>query len=1102
MLIHFARHMEDIALAALPREIESEDESDAATNDTSGNASEVDEMATKAGDMVEAQYLRDIESGDTKLEQLLPDAAARAASSKESANMEQNNNSFAAPRPPLLAGLPDMISSDTSGKQRYPIKHHDRQNDSGPTVETVVPITSEGVGRNTRTQIRKMPNHAISHLRVWLEANQDNPYPDQDTRIALAQECGITEGQVRACLTNMRARSLPLRHDEPSYAGSAIDDNDSGLDSDNEESEYDALAAQSPPPAINSLDGRPYLLPSEDSLPDLNPVVHRLPTQKLTHKEHTKSRACCLNCRKRRIVCSEKHPECIQCAKVGLRCQYPKKHQKPIDRALPAPQPFSPRTSPLLAAQHAKDAASGLSGSLEEDADVEPLDFGSGTLENTESRSSRPEISTHDFKVEEIEGIEVAYPSFSARSTPRTTAVEGALQNDDIIKCLCGFLSDDGYTVLCEDCDSWQHVQCYYGPGEVQIPDDHRCIDCDPRPIDQNVAAKRQRLRTKAMAASQRRHTTTMKNVTDRDPASALSGRLEEDEGLTPLDLDLGLDNRSDTEKSRSQSKYEGVPIEERRNDMRRVNFTNDDLDESDVGLSNSTSIRQHNSTLIADTYIAASQLDPEKMFASKLRPKHLADDFASLPEREGEDDEPPRPEHQFTEPAQESSNVKRTSRGRVKRPTKTGCLTCRKRHINCNGERPICSNCSKSKRQCEGYNPRVVAKTSATNLLHQRIQEMREASVVSHSYEDIQSPILHDGTVSDVKRTGDLAVAGVDGITASKLGATLSTDENVYQEEETDEEGDEPRYCYCNEVSYGNMVACDNDDCPREWFHLACVKLDKAPAGRTKWFCSDECKEFHAKSKHKPTKSAPIPQAYTPQQKAAIFQLQSLLSVDRNAAIQMLESHNWDPQTAVNAYYSSGSSRTPTMSNRMSLLNEPEIEERSSVHIPSTASYLKTIRKHKQSRLLPIGHSHCLSAEQEQGIVRPGSPPPIIASRKMRASCDPCARSKIKCSKEKPQCSRCSQMGIDCNYSPSRRLGKPRATTPSPEDRTEHFQDLRDPRAARVSVVSPNPDPDPIRPSTPLLRVWACEGCEAQNNFDASGNECWNCGAVGKYHE
>ncbi|KAF2830459.1 hypothetical protein CC86DRAFT_161762 [Ophiobolus disseminans] len=86
----------------------------------------------------------------------------------------------------------------------------------------------------------------------------------------------------------------------------------------------------------------------------------------------------------------------------------------------------------------------------------------------------------------------------------------------------------------------------------------------------------------------------------------------------------------------------------------------------------------------------------------------------------------------------------------------------------------------------------------------------------------------------------------------SSATSSIAPDQENEYQEVESDEDGDEPRYCYCNEVSYGNMVACDNDDCPREWFHLACVNLDKAPVGRTKWFCSDECKEHHAKTKTK----------------------------------------------------------------------------------------------------------------------------------------------------------------------------------------------------------------------------------------------------------
>ncbi|QGA17711.1 hypothetical protein EYB26_005386 [Talaromyces marneffei] len=68
-------------------------------------------------------------------------------------------------------------------------------------------------------------------------------------------------------------------------------------------------------------------------------------------------------------------------------------------------------------------------------------------------------------------------------------------------------------------------------------------------------------------------------------------------------------------------------------------------------------------------------------------------------------------------------------------------------------------------------------------------------------------------------------------------------------EEEESSREGDdeddesEPRYCYCNQVSFGEMVACDNDACPTEWFHLSCVGLAKPPGRNVKWYCT-ECKE------------------------------------------------------------------------------------------------------------------------------------------------------------------------------------------------------------------------------------------------------------------
>ncbi|CAH1401017.1 unnamed protein product [Nezara viridula] len=46
----------------------------------------------------------------------------------------------------------------------------------------------------------------------------------------------------------------------------------------------------------------------------------------------------------------------------------------------------------------------------------------------------------------------------------------------------------------------------------------------------------------------------------------------------------------------------------------------------------------------------------------------------------------------------------------------------------------------------------------------------------------------------------------------------------------------DEPTYCLCDQISYGEMILCDNDLCPIEWFHFVCVSLTTKPKG--KWFC------------------------------------------------------------------------------------------------------------------------------------------------------------------------------------------------------------------------------------------------------------------------
>jgi inhibitor of growth protein 3 len=58
----------------------------------------------------------------------------------------------------------------------------------------------------------------------------------------------------------------------------------------------------------------------------------------------------------------------------------------------------------------------------------------------------------------------------------------------------------------------------------------------------------------------------------------------------------------------------------------------------------------------------------------------------------------------------------------------------------------------------------------------------------------------------------------------------------------------DEPVYCYCQQVSFGEMVGCDGADCKREWFHLPCIGLTSPPKGQ--WYCQDCSVKYKKKDK------------------------------------------------------------------------------------------------------------------------------------------------------------------------------------------------------------------------------------------------------------
>ncbi|CAJ0607357.1 unnamed protein product [Cylicocyclus nassatus] len=83
--------------------------------------------------------------------------------------------------------------------------------------------------------------------------------------------------------------------------------------------------------------------------------------------------------------------------------------------------------------------------------------------------------------------------------------------------------------------------------------------------------------------------------------------------------------------------------------------------------------------------------------------------------------------------------------------------------------------------------------------------------------------------------------------VDAPPTSETNTEDDEEISEEDEDESDDSRRkWCFCNEKSYGEMVACDNKACPYQWFHYPCVNISSTPKGR--WYCP-HCTEERKRS-------------------------------------------------------------------------------------------------------------------------------------------------------------------------------------------------------------------------------------------------------------
>ncbi|KIW06412.1 uncharacterized protein PV09_02863 [Verruconis gallopava] len=139
-------------------------------------------------------------------------------------------------------------------------------------------------------------------------------------------------------------------------------------------------------------------------------------------------------------------------------------------------------------------------------------------------------------------------------------------------------------------------------------------------------------------------------------------------------------------------------------------------------------------------------------------------------------------------------------------------------------------------------------------------LREKRRASVVdAHPASDSAAPVSGSGAATGASRTTranrrpapGFVTDEADGKGKVSVGKRKAAPKKGNGKDRKDEiengediiDPNEPRYCICGDVSWGTMVACENAECEKEWFHLDCVDLSEPPSRRQMWYCP-ECRE------------------------------------------------------------------------------------------------------------------------------------------------------------------------------------------------------------------------------------------------------------------
>jgi hypothetical protein len=121
-------------------------------------------------------------------------------------------------------------------------------------------------------------------------------------------------------------------------------------------------------------------------------------------------------------------------------------------------------------------------------------------------------------------GTFLVQPYMTTATIPQKRKPENEDETSDSIDCICGFTYDDGsLSIACDVCERWCHTACF-DIVEGEVPEEWRCWECFPRPVNKEKAVRLQLGRQREIQGIMRRASPGVEKKQRRASAPAIEG--------------------------------------------------------------------------------------------------------------------------------------------------------------------------------------------------------------------------------------------------------------------------------------------------------------------------------------------------------------------------------------------------------------------------------------------------------------------------------------------------------------------------------------------------------------------------------------------------